>query len=325
MLATAAAAAGRDAPPALDHHAAALEGASFRTVVARGSGRASASMKFTTVTARDGFPLAAHGYGDAASARAAVLIVAAMAVEQSYYAPFAQWLAGRGFFVVTFDFRGVGHSRRGPMRQVTADIFTWAQSDAAALVDWTQAQVPGRPLGWFGHSLGGQILGLLPNAAQVRAMATVATGSGYWRDFTPRLRRIAPLLWHGIVPVSVALCGYFPGRRLGIIGDVPAGVMRQWRRWCLDPEYLLGVEDPAWRAAYARLSAPILSVSFTDDEYMSARSIESLHGSFTGAARTSRRIAPAEAGGHVGHFGFFRRRNEALWPIVGDWLAERLA
>jgi predicted alpha/beta hydrolase len=36
-----------------------------------------------------------------------------------------------------------------------------------------------------------------------------------------------------------------------------------------------------------------------------------------------RRIAPQELGaGPIGHFGFFRRRHaEALWPVVGDWLA----
>ena len=154
-------------------------------------------------------------------------------------------------------------------------------------------------------------------------MVTVAAGSGYWRDYVPGLRRLAPLLWFGIVPVLLGLFGYFPGRRFGMIGDVPAGVMRQWRSWCLHPDYLFGIEDPTLRVTYAGLRQPILSVSFTDDEYMSARNIESLHSFYAGAPRAMRRIAPQEIGaGSIGHFGFFRRRHaESLWPVVGDWLA----
>jgi predicted alpha/beta hydrolase len=280
-------------------------------------------MHGTTVTAPDGFELHATTFGDSHACRAGVLIVPAMAVEQAYYEPFARWLADNGYYVVTFDYRGIGRSRHSTLRKLEADVFSWARLDTAAMVDWIDRRIGDRPLAWIGHSLGGQILGLVPQHGRVAAMATVAAGSGYWRDYSPGLRRLAPLLWYGIVPTLLGLFGYFPGRRLGMIGDVPAGVMRQWRRWCLDRDYLFGVEDPALRVTYAALRQPILSLSFTDDEYMSERNIESLHSFYSGAPRTVRRVAPGAVGvEHIGHFGFFRRRHaESLWPIVGDWLA----
>ena len=280
-------------------------------------------MKHSTVVTDDGVKLSAHTFGDVHAARAAVLIVPAMGVEQQYYAPFAHWLFEQGYFVVTFDYRGMGHSRHGSLRALKADVMTWAQNDTSTMVDWVGSTVGSKPLLWVGHSLGGQILGLLSNAERVAAMATVAAGSGYWREYTPGLRRLAPLLWYAIVPTLLPLFGYFPGRRLNMIGDVPAGVMRQWRSWCLDPEYLFGVEDAQWRVTYAQLRQPILSLSFTDDEYMSARNIESLHSFYSGAPRTMRRVDPKALGADsIGHFGFFRRRQGAtLWPIVGDWLA----
>ena len=40
-----------------------------------------------------------------------MLIVPAMGVDQRYYAAFASWLADQGYFVVTFDYRGMGRSR----------------------------------------------------------------------------------------------------------------------------------------------------------------------------------------------------------------------
>jgi predicted alpha/beta hydrolase len=183
------------------------------------------------------------------------------------------------------------------------------------------------PLLWVGHSLGGQVFGLVPGHERVRALLTVAAGTGYWRDYAPGLRRIAPLLWYLIVPVTIPLFGYFPGRLLRMIGDVPAGVMRQWRSWCLNPDYLFGVLPDAVRAHYATLKLPLLSLSFTDDEYLSQRNIESLHAFYSGAARTMERIAPQDLRvPGIGHFGFFRRRFEGvLWPRAGEWLERQLA
>jgi predicted alpha/beta hydrolase len=280
-----------------------------------------------TVTTSDGFDLHATAYGDSKRARAGLLIASAMGVEQKYYADFAHWLAARGFWVVTFDYRGVGNSRpaayRQSLRGFKSDVMTWARSDCSAVVDWMGARLAGRPLGWIGHSLGGQILGLVERPERIAAMLSVAAGNGYWRDYVPGLRRIAPLLWYAVVPATLAIFGYFPGRLLRMIGDLPSGVMRQWRSWCMQPDYLFGVEDPRFRVTYAGLTQPILSLSFTDDEYLSERNIDSLHAFYSGAAREMRRLAPADIGvDRIGHFGFFRRRHgERLWPLALDWLA----
>jgi predicted alpha/beta hydrolase len=282
-------------------------------------------MQRTTVAAADGYALTAHSFGDAQAARAAVLIVPAMGVEQTYYAPFAQWLAERAYFVVTFDYRGIGQSRRGRLRALAGDVITWAEQDVAAMLAFAEHAAARRPLLWIGHSLGGQIPGLVPGYERVRAMLTVAAGSGWWRDYPSRLRFLAPLLWYGIVPAALAVAGYFPGRRLGVIGDIPAGVMRQWRQWCLNPDYLIGALGPAVRRRYALLQLPILSLSFADDEYMSQRNIEALHAFYAGAPCEVRRITPAQIGvPTIGHFGFFRKRFEhSLWPQAADWLQQQ--
>ena len=139
-------------------------------------------MNHATVRTGDGAEIAATTFGDANDCRAGVLIVSAMAVEQDYYEPFAQWLAERDHFVATFDYRGIGRSRRGPLRRVAADVVTWAREDTGAMVDFVARQIGDRPLLWVGHSLGGQILGLVPQRMRIAAVLTVAAGSGYWRD-----------------------------------------------------------------------------------------------------------------------------------------------
>ncbi len=279
--------------------------------------------------ASDGFELKGHVYGDPATARAGLLIAPAMGVEQRYYADFAQWMAAQGWLVLSFDYRGMGASRpaemRGSLKGLEADIRLWAERDASAALDELDRRLGGaeRPIHWLGHSLGGQILGLLPNRERVSRAITVGSGSGYWRENSAGLRRYVWWLWYVIVPLSLPLFGYFPGRRLRKVGDLPRGVMAQWRRWCLDRDYMMGEGGTALRAQYAALRAPMLSLAFTDDEFMSRRNTESLHGFYAGAQPELRRIAPADVGvRRIGHFGFFRKHFEAsLWPQVSAWLA----
>lgn len=279
-----------------------------------------------TITTADGFDLAGQTYGDVTSCRAGVLLVGAMGVDQQYYAAFAEWLAGQRFFVVSFDYRGMGNSRplryRASLRGFEADVSTWATRDVPAAVEFLCARIGAKPLLWLGHSLGGQILGQVPNRDKVIAMVTVATGSGYWLQNAWRLRLVAWWLWYVIAPIATRIAGYFPGRRLKKVGDLPAGVLQQWRAWCLNRDYCVGVMGARVREQYARITTPILSPSFTDDEFMSRVNIESMHGFYAAAPREMRRIAPRDIGARrIGHFGFFRRRYaEHLWPQAAAWL-----
>lgn len=285
-------------------------------VTGEGAARPTDANGFTqeTLRAADGYPLAARFFSPSETPRAGVVIVAAMGVTQPYYAALAGWLAGRGLLALTFDYRATGLSRRESPKRSAATVFDWARLDCAAALDAVAQRVPKRSVYWIGHSLGGQIIPLAPNWPRVIKFITVATGSGYWCENAAPLRPRAWFLWHVLAPLLVPLFGYFPGKRLGIVGDLPAGVMKQWRRWCLDPEYVVGAE-PDVRALYAEVRTPIVSFSFSDDEMMSARNIESMHGFYVNAPRTMKRFTPGDIGAaRIGHFGFFRPEfAEDLW------------
>jgi len=268
------------------------------------------------IAAAGGVTLAGRLFSPDGPPRGAVLVAPAMGVAQSWYEPLSAWLAGQGLLTLTFDLRGIGRSRRRPLREEQADLFTWA-GDMGAALGALSARAGSLPLTWLGHSLGGQLFPFVPGRERAAKMVTVASGSGYWRDNTPALRRKVWLLWWLVAPVSMALLGWYPGRALRMIGDLPRGAMAQWRRWCLHPEYAVGAEGEPARVAFAAVSLPISSLSFTDDEYMSARNIEALHDQYTGAPRRMLRLAPAELGvRRVGHFGFFLPRHAPLWREV---------
>ncbi len=273
-------------------------------------------MEQRTLAAADGTALAARFFRPAAAPRAAVLVAGAMGVQQHYYADFALWLAGQGFLVATFDYRGMGASLPDgkTLREMDADLFDWA-ADTDAVIAALLAAAPEAPLHVVGHSLGAQLPGLLAHRDRIAGLVSVAAGRGYWRDNAPQLKRIVLWFWHVAVPVATWLCGYFPGRRIGKVGNLPRGVILQWRRWCLNPRYHVGAEGAPVAEKFAQARFPIVALSITDDELMTERGTRVLVDCYENAPRRIERIAPADvAAKRIGHFGFFRRHfAETLW------------
>lgn len=278
-------------------------------------------MERITLTSADGVPIAARVFAPEGPAQGSVVIGGAMGVRQGFYAPFADWLARQGWRVTTFDYRGSGDSAPARLRGFRADLFDWTR-DYEAAIDHAHASLPGRPLYLLGHSLGAQLPGLLANQDKVGGLLSVAAGSGYWRENAPQLKRVVPWFWFVLVPLATRLCGYFPGRSLRKVGDLPAGVVLQWRRWCLNPRYSVGAEGEPARRAYARARFPVLALSISDDELMTLQGTLSLVNLYENAPHEVRRIAPAElAVRRIGHFGAFRSEHEArLWPRMAEWL-----
>ena len=276
------------------------------------------------VLAHDGHPLAAHRFAASGKEKASLVLAPAMAVPQAFYADFAAWLAGQGYTAWTFDYRGTGASLKGSMRGVKASVSDWLGLDYDAVVQ--TAAGAGNPVFALGHSLGGQVVPLLPSRDRLAGLVNIAVGSGSMRHNQPAIRRKAPLMWHVLAPLMCPLFGYFPGARLGVIGDLPTDVMFQWRRWCLTPDYILSGE-PGARAAYASARYPVLGLTFTDDELLLEAGSRMLHDAY-GPERADYRVIDPAAIGHkrVGHFGFFKPHGrQRLWPMVGDWLDARVA
>jgi predicted alpha/beta hydrolase len=270
--------------------------------------------------------LAVRRYEPAGMPRASVVIGGAMGVRQSFYEPFAQWLSQQGLRVWTFDYRGSGDSRGDvPLREVDADLFDWAR-DYEAVIDAAKAELPDEPLYLLGHSLGAQLPGFLQRPEQVDGLVSIAAGSGYWRENAPKLKRSILYFWFVLVPLVTRLFGYFPGRKLKKVGDLPRGVILQWRRWCLNPRYSVGAEGELAARSYSRVRFPVLALSMTDDELMTLAGTNSLVSFYTGAPSAIERIAPADVQARrIGHFGFFREQfSQSLWPSTVDKL-NRLA
>jgi predicted alpha/beta hydrolase len=272
--------------------------------------------------AADGRTLAVTRFRAKGEPWATMLVAGAMGVRQDFYAPVARFFAENGVHALTFDYRGIGASRKGPLSREPATVTDWAYRDMNAMLGEAWRAAPDLPLLVLGHSLGGQIVGILPDNAQVRAVIGVTAGSG-WYKHNERMRLRLRFLWHVMMPALTPIFGYFPGRRLRMVGDLPRGVADQWRRWCLHPDYLLSEGDEA-REAYRRFAAPMLSYSFEDDEMLTRAAVDSLMRHYSSSAITRRHVSPAEIGARrVGHFGYFAEASrDTLWRESLAWLRE---
>ena len=171
-----------------------------------------------TIRLQSGASFVLRTFEPAGAPLAAIVVPSAMGVTQSFYSRFAGWLAARGYLAATFDYRGIGQSAPATLRGFEIDIRDWATQDCAAVIDFMKAQAPSVPLYWVGHSLGGQLLGLIPNRERIDRAITIATGNGYWLENSWQTRRFVWWLWFVVVPLALRIAGYFPGKRLRKVG-----------------------------------------------------------------------------------------------------------
>ena len=273
-----------------------------------------------TAKAADGHELAVTRFPAEGVAWATVLIAGAMGIRQGFYEALARFLAENGVHALTFDYRGMGASRKAGLRGFEASVSDWAQGDLDAMLREARAMDPGLPAYAIGHSLGGQLFGAVPEGARLDAFVTVTAGSGWYRH-NERMALRVRIFWFVAIPLLTPLFGYFPGKRLGMVGDLPAGVAWQWRRWATHPQYLLS-EGEAMHHRFDAVKARVLGYSFTDDALLTRRAIDELHGFYRHAQVERRHVAPAEAGrSRIGHVGYFLPESrENLWRDTVGWL-----
>ncbi|WP_442868406.1 alpha/beta fold hydrolase [Bradyrhizobium sp. CCBAU 51627] len=149
--------------------------------------------------ATDGYALAGTLFLPRGAKRHAVLINSATAVPRKIYRGFASYLAHRGCAVLTYDYRGIGGSRRpaivGYNRPKSlvgfkASMADWAAQDVTAAVRWMRERYGTLPLAYVGHSYGGQALGLIENNSEISRAAFIASQALASDDVAGKISRL---------------------------------------------------------------------------------------------------------------------------------------
>jgi predicted alpha/beta hydrolase len=271
------------------------------------------------IVCADGERLAGHFLQARGGGRGApVLISPATGVRQQFYLHFADWLAAQGHDVLVFDYRGIGLSRRGRLRDSRATLAQWGQLDQAAALD-TLLRRSGRERAVIvGHSAGGQMIGLLHNHHRVERLVGVAASTGWFGGMRPAFRAKAHLGLRWLVPLGIRLRGYGTTAALGLGEDLPAGVARQWGQWCAAGGYATNAvrQQPALDF-HAQVRTPVQVLYAEDDDIANDATVADLLRTLPAAPRRAHRVAPARHGLRgLGHLDWFRRSHRAVWPLI---------
>jgi predicted alpha/beta hydrolase len=195
----------------------------------------------------------------------------------------------------------------------------WGRLDMSAAVEWLENELVDVPIFIVGHSMGGQLLALVDGLERVRGVAMICSSTGAWRDMSgAAFRARCAFFWYVVVPLTTRLLGYVPSRAIGAGEDLPAGVAREWAEWCRRSAYFEGALD---MNAFARVRAPILALSFSDDPIANDRTVPALLRLYPNATVKRVHLRPEEVSrGAVGHFGFFSAEGRArLWDRPLDF------
>jgi len=284
------------------------------------------------VRTEDGYDLVATAFEPSGPSRPGRIAVinAGAGIPARYYHSFATHLAERGIPVVTYDYRGIGKSRFGSLNGFSASVEDWGSKDCAAILRYAKLAFPKAKIAVIGHSIGSFLTGFVTDPAEIDLFAFIGGHTGYFGDYRLRSRVQMALMWHVVMPAISRKYGFFPGRRFGLPDDLPLGVALEWagrRR----PDFRSNINQPDGSPDMARrgqlterfsaFSGHGLLFRTMDDAFVTASASRRLQGLFTGVKFADRPVDARAVGiGKVGHFGFFRSRNKALWPIVTNWI-----
>ena len=197
----------------------------------------------------------------------------------------------------------------------------WAARDVTAAVTWMRERYHSLPLGYVGHSFGGQALGLIPNNSEVSRALLIAAQAAYWKLMTsPERYRVYVTMNFIGTPLARAL-GYMPGWT-GVGEDLPKGVFLQWTHWVNSPRYFFDDKTLTGLSNFVKYKGAVRALCFSDDPWATRPAVELMCSGFTSTTPEIVAVTPSEVGAdRLGHFGFFRpEHRDTLWRGAAEWL-----
>ena len=271
-----------------------------------------------TFTASDGFPLSGIWISQAGPDRQAAIIHSATSVRKEYYLKFATWLAGQGYDTLIYDYRGIGDSQRGPLRDLQATMHDYGALDQNAALRYLVEELGRKGITWLGHSVGSQLMGLVDHMDHVRKVLAINCSIGYWGYFPFPWNLMSLYLWHIAGPITTAIKGYFPAPWIGMGEPLPKGVFYEWRKWCNNKTHFRPwLQETTGQDRFYGFRVPITAIYTSDDYIAGDKTVAALLDFYPDAPHRTVKVHPDEIGGKAGHLGIFRSKyQDKGWPII---------
>ena len=267
----------------------------------------------------DGYRLSAKFYPTTQKTQnLPILICPATGIIQGFYHAFAQWLTTQGYDVLTFDFRGIGDSLHGALKDSKASIQDWGQLDIPAAIESLISKTAHHQVILLGHSAGGQLLGISPNFNKVAKVVAVSGSTGHVKGLKGRTKHMAPIMFKLIFPTSNLLKGYGATKMLGMGENLPKNVAKQWAFFCSKPGYVLNaIGKTIFEDFHANIKSPITVFWSSDDEIATQANVQDFIRLYPNAPTKMHELVPATHGHKaIGHMLMFKKSHQNIWPII---------
>jgi predicted alpha/beta hydrolase len=275
------------------------------------------------ITCADQLLLAATSFTPKQAMKGAILIAPATGIKRQFYANFATHLAKHGYGVVTFDNRGIGESLVGTVNHCNASLQCWGEQDLPAALKQLQQSFPDTRYHLVGHSAGGQLVGLMPNANEFSSIFNYGCSSGSLRNMHLSHQLKAHFFMNFFIPMSNALFGHTKSQWVDMGEPLPKNVAKQWQAWCNGSSYVkMAFGKTIHTHYYDELETPSMWVNATDDNIANIKNRDDMLSVFKKLPANKLTISAKDHGlDEIGHMKFFSRKSEVLWAYALNWLA----
>ena len=279
--------------------------------------------KNITITCNDGIKLAGTLYTPE-KLKGAVLIAPATGIVRQFYTSFAKHLANNGFGVITFDNRGIGGSLHGNINDSKASLVDWGQLDATAALEYLQHEFPNTSYHLVGHSAGGQLVGLMPNAHLLSSIFNFGCSSGSFSGWGQKSKLNGHIFLGTFIPLSNLIFGHTKSQWVGMGEPLPKKVASQWRKWCYGKGYVkVAFGKEITKHYYDSLEVPSYWINASDDGIATNANVDDMIAVFDKLPAKKLELHPEKYGyKDIGHMKFFSKKRNKLWSIAIDWLEE---
>lgn len=279
--------------------------------------------KDIAIECKDGFELAGTIY-EPDFINGAIMIAPATGIKRRFYNSLASHLSDKGYGVICFDNRGIGDSKKGPINQINATLINWGRLDMTAVLEKLKESFPSQSYHLIGHSAGGQLVGLMDNAAELKSMFNFAASSGSLKNMNYPFKFFATFYLNAFIPFSNLFFGSTNSQWVGMGEPLPKLVAQQWARWCNGKGYAATDFGKAIKEhLYDNIDLPSLWLYAKDDGIANYENVTDMAKVYSKSKTEILVLDPKEISTQqIGHMGFFSSKNKELWSYTLDWLAK---
>ena len=272
--------------------------------------------------AADGFLLSAFLAEPKTSSKGVILLCTGLGIPKEFYKKYVAFLSEQGYTALVFDYRGINLSKDKAISEEVINLRNWGSKDMVGAVTWLKDKYPQQALYLFGHSIGGQVAGLMENYKLIDRYIFFCSTTGHYTAFGFPLNIFTWFMFQIHIPITTRLFGYMPQSLTYRGVSIAKGVALEWARWSRQRDYIRAFFGKSITSEYyADISQSIDWIYFTDDPIATKKAVGSMLDYYPNAPITPHLLNPSDLNlPRIGHSGFFTSKGISLWKYPLDLL-----